>query len=154
MKASLLAATAVLSLLSGSACRGGGQASAPPPASSPDEVKKVITQLEHDWVAAILRKDAATISRLLADDYIGTTNDLRYSKAEALQDVQTETYEALDVNSLEVHLFGDTAIVILDQTEKSRHGKEDVTGHYLFTDVWVKTNGQWRAVASHGSSIK
>src|SRR5437773_10188177 len=25
------------------------------------------------------------------------------------------------------------------------------SGHYLFTDVWTRKNGEWIAVASHGS---
>jgi hypothetical protein len=42
----------------------------------------------------------------------------------------------------------------MDQSEKSRHGSDDFSGHYLFTNVWVKRNGQWQAVASHGSRLR
>ena len=41
-----------------------------------------------------------------------------------------------------------------NEDEKSRHGDEDFSGQYLFTDVWAKKNGQWIAVASHGSRLR
>src|SRR6516225_11731743 len=92
-----------------------------------------------------------TINRLLADDFSGTTDDQIYSKADAIEDVKSGTHESLDLDNIKVRLFGDTAVVTMGQNEKSRHGNTDFTGHYLFTDVWAKKNGQWFAVASHGS---
>ena len=58
------------------------------------------------------------------------------------------------LDDVPVRVFGDTAIVDVDQTEKSRHGAEDFSGTYMFTNVWVKRNGEWKAVASHGSRIR
>jgi hypothetical protein len=42
----------------------------------------------------------------------------------------------------------------MEQTEESTHGTEDFSGQRLFTDVWVKRDGQWRAVASIGSRVR
>ena len=152
MKSSVLITTVVVSLLPVLAC-GGGQTSAPPAAAAAD-VEKVIAQQERDWVAAIIAKDAATINRLLDDGFSGTTDDQRYSKAEAVQGIFDANYETLDLDNVEVHVFGDTAIVTMGQTEKGRHGRDPFSGRYLFTNVWVKRDGQWRAVASHGSSVR
>jgi len=102
-------------------------------------------------VAAIVKKDAGVINRLLADDFTGTTDDTIYSKTDAIEDVKTGTHESLDLDNIKVRLFGDTAVVTMGQTEKSSHGNTDFSGHYLFTDVWAKKNGEWIAVASHGS---
>ena len=55
---------------------------------------------------------------------------------------------------MQVRVYGDTAIVDVDQTEKSRHGDDDFSGSYLFTNVWVNRDGQWQAVASHGSRVR
>lgn len=124
------------------------------PAANSDDTKQVITRLEREWVAAILAKDTAMIDRLLADDFVGTTNDQKYFKDDAIEDVQTGMHESLELNNIDIRVFGNTAIATMSQDEKSRHVKEDFSGKYLFTNVWVKTDGQWRAVASHGSRIR
>ena len=139
-------------------CSGGSPPSnaspAPTVSAATEDTTKVITDLENEWVAAIVKKDTDTINRLLADDFSGTTDDQIYSKADAIEDVKSGTHESLDLDNIKVRLFGDTAVVTMGQNEKSRHGNTDFTGHYLFTDVWAKKNGQWFAVASHGSRVR
>ena len=118
------------------------------------DIEQAITGLEEQWVAAIIAKDTATIDRLLADDFVGTTNDRRYIKRDALEDVTEGTHELLRLDDVQIRVYGDTAIVDVDQTEKSRHDDQDFSGSYMFTNVWVKRNGEWQAVASHGSRVR
>lgn len=157
MKRSIFIAAAVALMFIVAACSAnngpGSPASAATVSAAPaqENTDQVITRLEHEWVAAIVKKDAAAIDRLLADDFSGTTEDTIYSKADAIEDVKTGTHESLDLDNIKVRIFGDTAVVTMDQNEKSRHGDTDFSGHYLFTDVWARKNGQWVAVASHGS---
>ena len=153
----LMTAGAALILFTVS-CSGGN--SPPNPSTTPtvsaaaEDTTKAITDLENEWVTAIVKKDTGTINRLLADDFSGTTDDQIYSKADAIEDVKSGTHESLDLDNIKVRLFGDTAVVTMGQNEKSRHGNTDFSGHYLFTDVWAKKNGQWFAVASHGSRVR
>jgi ketosteroid isomerase-like protein len=148
----------IVSAFLAAACAGSTQESNAAPSVSPaansEDTAQVITGLEREWVAAILAKDTATIDRLLAADFIGTTNDQKYFKDDAIRDVQTGTHESLELNDIDVRVFGNTAIATMSQDEKSKHAKEDFSGKYLFTNVWVNTDGQWRAVASHGSRIR
>ena len=116
--------------------------------------EQTIDRLEHEWVQAIVAKDTSTIDRILADDFVGTTDSQMYSKADAIEDVQTGVHESLDMSNVNVRVFNDAAVVTLTQNEKSHHGTEDFSGSYLFTNVWVKRNGEWRAVASHGSRVR
>ena len=37
------------------------------------EVESTITQLEREWVAAIVKKDPETIDKLMAEDFVGTS---------------------------------------------------------------------------------
>jgi ketosteroid isomerase-like protein len=124
------------------------------PAGGAADGAQTVRQLENEWVMAIVQKDTATIERLLADDFVGTTNDVRYGKAEAVIDVKTGVHDTLDMNDVQVRAYGDTAVVTFDQTERSRHGSEDYSGHYMFTNVWVKQGDRWVAVSSHGSRIR
>jgi ketosteroid isomerase-like protein len=126
-------------------------ASAPPVA---EDVEATITQLEREWVAAIVNKDASALERLLADDFAGTSPSAHvYSKPMAISDLTSGLYvvEAMDLDELSVNVFGDTAVAFASQNEKSRYGKADASGHYHYTNVWVKRGGRWEAVASHGT---
>lgn len=158
----LLMTAAIVSILFVVSCSGGN---APPtttvnapstPVVSPvtENTDQVIRNLENDWVTAIVKKDPTTIDRLLANDFTGTTDDTIYSKADATEDVKNGTHASLELDNVKVRVFGETAVVTMGQTEKSRHGSTDFSGHYLFTDVWARKNGQWFAVASHGSRVR
>jgi ketosteroid isomerase-like protein len=127
---------------------------APAPLAAPENAEETIAQLEREWVAAIVKGDTATLEGLLAADFVGTTDDQIYGKADAIEDVRTGTHESLELDSIQVRLFGDTAVVTMGQTETSHHGNEDMSGRYLFTDVWAKQGGRWLAVASHGSRAR
>ena len=50
--------------------------------------------------------------------------------------------------------FGDTAIVHGLETEKSMTNGKDSSGQFRFTDVFVKCDGVWMAVAEHDSKVK
>jgi ketosteroid isomerase-like protein len=150
--------TVWIASLATAACGGGAPepagTEAMPAAAPAEDAVAVITSLEGEWVAAILAGDAAAIERLLAPGFVGTTDDIRYTSAEAIEDVRTGTHETLEVSDPRVHVFGDTAVVTFDQTEKSRHGDADFSGTYLFTNVWARQDGTWRAVASHGARLR
>jgi ketosteroid isomerase-like protein len=158
MKRSILVVVVIASMMTAVSCAKGTEETKASPvvsaAPASENVEQVITQKEREWVAAILQKDTAAIDRLIADDFSGTTNDQSYSKEEAIADVKSGTHESLDLDNIEVRVFGDAAVATMGQNEKSQHGKEDFSGRYLFTNVWVKRNGQWQAVASHGSRIR
>ena len=131
------------------------QAAAPAVASpTPAEVEATITQLERDWVAAIVKKDTATIDGLLADDFVGTSPTAHtFTKQFALDDLTSGKYvvNSMDLDEISVNSYGDMAIAFTSQQEKSRYEGKDISGHYHFTDVWLKKDGRWHVVASHGT---
>ena len=128
---------------------------APPAvATSGEDVEAVISQLEREWVAAIVNKDGAALDRLLADDFAGTSPSAHlYNKKMAIEDLSSGTYvvESMDLDEIAGNAYGDTAVAFASQNEKSRYGGNDISGHYHYTNVWVKKDGRWQAVASHGT---
>jgi hypothetical protein len=38
-------------------------------------------------------------------------------------------------------------------TEKSKEHGKDSSGKYIWTDVFVKQNGKWRAIASQSAKV-
>jgi len=111
-------------------------------------------QIERDWANAIVRHDAATISRIVAEDWSETSWDgSSFGKAQALADLPFGTTESIAMDPIRVRVFGDVAIVTTGDVEKSTFKGEDSSGHYAWTDVYMNRNGQWQAVATQGSKV-
>jgi ketosteroid isomerase-like protein len=117
-------------------------------------VEELITQLERSWAAAIVNKDIAALDRLIATEFNGTSPNAHfYSKEIAIGDLKRGTYvvEKMDLDEISVNVYGNTAVAFTSQDEKSWYANVAYSGHYHYTDVWVKKNGRWQVVASHGS---
>jgi ketosteroid isomerase-like protein len=127
-------------------------------APSPDnKVAATIEQLEHEWTTAIVNRDFATLDRLLANDFNGTSPTAHtYPKSHALADLKSGRYvvEKMDLDEVSVNVYGDAAVAFTSQEEKSVYDGKDISGHYHYTDVWIKRNGRWQVVASHGSRFE
>jgi ketosteroid isomerase-like protein len=124
------------------------------PEDSNKSVEATITELERAWAAAIVNRDTATLERLLAKEFNGTSpNAHTYSREMAIGDLKSGVYvvDKMDLDEISVNVFGNTAVAFTSQEEKSRYGNEDFSGHYHYTDMWVKRGGRWQVVASHGS---
>ena len=154
----LVSVVAILSACTQSAQPSKDAGPAPAPAlaapSSPEAVEKEITELEQKWVAAIIAKDAPALDGLLAADFNGTSpTGVTFPKADAIEDLKSGTYvvESMALDELSVNVYGDTAVVFTSQQEKSKYDGKENSGHYHFTNVWVKRDGKWQVVASHGS---
>ena len=60
-----------------------------------EAVETTITQLERDWVTAIVKKDAALLDRLLADEFAGVSPTAHYyNKDMTIDDLTKGTYTA------------------------------------------------------------
>jgi ketosteroid isomerase-like protein len=122
--------------------------------ASTESVERALMQMERDWADAIVKHDAAAVSRITAEDWRETGWDGQsFGKAEALADLPLGTTESITMDPITVRVFGDVAIVTTGDTEKSTYKGKDSSGHYVWTDVYMKRNGQWQAVATQGSRV-
>ena len=120
-------------------------------------IEAMIANLEREWVAAIVHKDAEMLDLLLASDFNGTSpTGMMYSKEMAIAEINSGAYAVQEMNlgEISVNVYGNTAVAFTTQDEKSRYDTEDFSGHYYYTDVWVKRGGRWQVVASHGSGSR
>jgi hypothetical protein len=126
----------------------------PSVAADDKAVEQTIAKLERAWVSAIIDKDLGMLDELLAPEFAGTgPNGVTFSKGIAIADLKSGSYvvDKMSLDEISVNVFGDTAVAFTSQEEKSRYGDKDFSGRYHFTNVWVKRNGNWQVVASHGS---
>jgi ketosteroid isomerase-like protein len=122
--------------------------------SSSETVEAEIIQLERNWVAAIIAKDLTALEGILAEEFNGTSpTGATFPKSDAIDELKSGNYavESMALDEISVNVYGDTAVVFTSQQEKSKYYGKDNSGHYHFTNVWVKRDGKWQVVASHGS---
>jgi ketosteroid isomerase-like protein len=120
-------------------------------ASASENVEDVIMQLEGEWGAALAKRDIAALDRILADDHSVITKDGSVlTKAQELANYGSgaSSAELFDFEPVKVRIFGDTALATGGHREKSQYRGRNTSGHYRWTDVFVKRNGRWQAVAS------
>jgi ketosteroid isomerase-like protein len=118
-----------------------------------DDKSRVIA-LENSWNQAELHNDAHAVDLLLADDFVMTVADgYTMNKAAMLASVRDTSYkpEVLQSENMEVHLYGNTAIVTGSYLEKGKDKGKSFDRRGRFTDTWVNLGGEWRCVASHFS---
>jgi len=113
--------------------------------------------LEDRWAAALLKADANALAPILADTWVVTYVDGKVdNKAGELAALKAGTLKvsAYKNDDVRVFLYGDAAVVTGRASMKGvEHGKA-IDLVMRWTDVFVRQNGQWRAVATQGTPIK
>ena len=140
------------------------------------QAEQEIMKLENGLVEAGLRGDAATADLLLSDDYFFMTRDgvvhenlkaallVRMKSGESGADLLARmkpdegdepALQPAKIADAQVHIYGDTGVVIVRSTYKSR-GKDgivvEVPTRYLH--VWARRQGRWRLVAGSSTRIE
>jgi ketosteroid isomerase-like protein len=131
-------------------------ADAKPAAVSSGGAAEELRKIEHAWVAAVKAKDAAALGAILAESWVGLGWDGKVTdRPTNLAELKTpgNSLASFEMGPMTVRLFGNTAVVTGSDTEKSTEDGKDTSGKYVWTDVFVKQNGQWKAVASQSTRV-
>lgn len=116
---------------------------------TPDE--QAVMAVEDDWIRAEVARDEATLRRVLDDRFVFNQNNGQLSGKEALiEGVLGGSMTGQTISERSVKVDGDTAVIF--GTTELRFGKpgEAETASLLrYTGVYVKRDGEWRAIALH-----
>ena len=145
-----VAACAALLIAGGMAVRG---------AQGGPSDEAAIREALRQWDDAFVRRDTEALGRLLAEDFTLTNaagqvvdrNQYFMSIVKAPDMLQASGGS----EDVQVRMLSDTAAVVTGRSPvKGRPGGRAlvVPGQYRFTDVYVKRDGRWQAVASHSTS--
>ena len=107
--------------------------------------------MEDDWAKAIKNKDAATLRRIIAEDWVGTDEKGKVLNREQSISQTTSNPDVIESEEnfdMQVRVYGNTAIVIGGGTERGTRNGTAYTDTYRWTDVFVKRSGRWQAVVS------
>jgi len=103
---------------------------------------------EQQWAEASMKRDTATVERILADDFVGLDPfGSFFGKTEELASVSKNVgdYVFAKGNDVKVRVYGDAAVVQGSESWKKRNGER---GRYVWTDTWIRRNGTWQIVAA------
>ena len=117
---------------------------------------KVIA-LEKAWNQAYKIGDTKALGSLLDDAIVLIQDDgSMQSKAEFLAGVKltSANEEQVAPESLNVHVFGQTAIAVGVFAAKGNHGGKPYVRRERFVDTWILKNGNWVCVATNATPIK
>ena len=116
----------------------------PPPADSA-VVLSDLSNLENEWTVANINADKKALDRILADDFVGTTDGRTQGKAEYLRTIERDTsIQKWEFEGLKVNLRGDRAT--LTGTLKFQANGGELK--FSFTDKFVWRDGRWQATSS------
>lgn len=115
----------------------------------------IIAALDTDYQAAVERNDAATMDRILADDFvlIGGRGKV-YTKDDLLAEARrgNVVYEYQRDREQTVRLWGDTAVITALLEAKGTEDGEPFDYKLWFSDTYVRTPTGWRYVLGQAST--
>ena len=128
------------------------------PTPTPTEDEQALLKLEQDWGDATMKGDVAFVDRSEAEEYVYTDpNGQLSNKKDSLEAAKggAAKISSFKIRDVKVHVYGDSA-VLTGQTQlkgKDENGG-DFSGDYRWTDVFVRRDGRWQAVASQATTIQ
>jgi len=107
-----------------------------------------LVQMDKAWTFAELKGDKKAAGAMVADDYVGTTQQGEVeNKAQYLSQLSPNA-DMVRSDDYKVRVFGNTAIMTHRGTVE---GVRNIK--FRSTHIWMKRAGKWVIVAHHGSQI-
>lgn len=118
------------------------------------DAEKAVADLDTEYQAAVKKSDAATMDRILADDFILVTGSGKtYNKANLLAEARDARfhYDLQDDSEQKVRVWGDTAVITAKLREKGTEEGIPFDKTVWFSDTYVQTRAGWRYVFGQSS---
>jgi len=125
------------------------------PQAAPAKVEDAIARLETTWNEAHLHNDAAALDRLWAPGLTVIVPEMPLlSKPDLLKMWRSMklSFSEYATTAVEVHAFGETAVVTGRLHRSRDFGGRTATEDWLFTKTYAQLDGQWKVVAYHASN--
>jgi len=127
---------------------------AKPEAQAPS-VAEEIKQLEQAWADAMITGDLATVSRIVADDWISGYPGKSSTKADFLASIKAGAHklETCEFGPRDVKVLGDVAVLQGSATETRLSDGQRMTVRVAYMDVWAKRGARWVLVRSYATKL-
>ncbi|MFT3912287.1 MAG: nuclear transport factor 2 family protein [Ferruginibacter sp.] len=124
---------------------------------------ETLKKMEYDWLMAEFRLDTATIAAMIDETFIAVGATGSSGKQEELKGIyetmsqrlkNEHVVDSLYLDDMRIQIYDNTAVVtFFSVTKGSIKGVPFENRRTRMYDVWVKRNGQWKAVSSQVTPI-
>ena len=111
-------------------------------------IEDKLIQLDKAWTSVELKGDKKAAAALIADDYVGTTQEGSVEDKKTYVESVVPNADMVRSDDYKVTLYGNTAIMTHRATVA---GVRNI--QFRSTHIWMKRAGKWQVVAHHGSKI-
>jgi len=122
--------------------------------SSSEDDEKIVSALDTEYQEAVKHHDAATMNRILSDDFVLVTGKGKvFTKSDLLKEAaDTEViYERQEDSNQTVRVWGNVAVITaLLWAKGTDHGKQ-FDYKLWFSDLYVRTQAGWRYLFAQAS---
>ncbi|MCF0065181.1 nuclear transport factor 2 family protein [Dyadobacter chenwenxiniae] len=127
------------------------------PAFAQGDDSDVIKQMNTQWLQSYPKRDTASLSRILADDFVMISpTGKKLSKTDVLRNVLTPDQQIINVtiDSTDLQIVNNVGLLtaytsfVMKDKEKIRKGKN------CYSDVYIKRKGTWVAINAHETLLE
>jgi ketosteroid isomerase-like protein len=119
------------------------------------EVEQQLRQMNDEWVKALVRGDAETLTRIMAEDFFFAYPMEGDDRSTFITDVTSGAIrvEHLNRENVGVRIWGDTAVLTAKDSARWFYNGRDFSGHYKIVHVYSRRDAQWRLVSVQACPI-
>ena len=123
---------------------------APLAAQDSTVTQRTLYRLENDWARGVVRRDAATIRRLVAPKWVYSDESGMMNREQGIAAFTSGPDTVTDSGNEQMHaiVYGNTAIVTGILTMRGHNAQGAFLHRYRYTDTWMKLGGRWQCIAS------
>ena len=112
--------------------------------------ERALFRLENQWAQAVVKRDSAAISRLVAPRWVYTDDSGVMNRAEGIKSFTSGPDVVREASNSEMRaiVYPTTAVVIGILVMKGRNASGPFVRRYRYTDTWAMIDGRWQCVAS------
>jgi len=118
------------------------------------KVEQAIMQMEREWADAFVKRDAATLERILASDFTDTDDEGHIeNRAKYIDSAKNPvgTFTSIETSETKVRVYGNSAVSTGRYVIKGTEREQGEPFRYMA--VYVKQQGRWQAVAFQSTRI-
>jgi len=115
-----------------------------------------VARLNKNWIASYAERDTTAMNRILAEDFrMISPKGKILSKSDLLKNIgNPENLTIATIDSSSIRIFGPTALVVGYVSFSSKTKTESAKGRNVYSDLYIKRNGQWTAVSAQVTRIE
>jgi uncharacterized protein DUF4440 len=119
------------------------------------QIEQKLRQMNDEWVKALVRRDGATLDRIMAEDFFFAYPFEGDDKAQFINDVMSGDLrvEYLARENVSIRIWEATALLTAKDSAKWYYKGREFTGYYKILHVYSNRDEKWQLVSVQACPI-